>query len=437
MVDDGREVFRDARLGEPGIACRRIATALQDFRDDGRHEQRHAVGAFVQRADEALVACERRRQAGDIVGDFRLGKRVEHHLLAEPVHAQLAPQRVERMILRHHFRDPERGKPHQARAATPPRDVVDQLDGGAVAPVQVFRHQQQGVLLRVPVEQFTHLPQHALGTDAGQLAAQAVPFFGGAQPRQLQKPGGRDGPQQRRQRRIVAAQVRQCFQHGQVGLARAVMFHALAAGTRGPRETRDEMLDDAGLADTRLARQPEYRALAAARLLPGALQAVDGIPAPDERRRGRLGKPRQAFGIGTRFGRPRSGRRDEPIALAGDGLDEARLARVVAERHAKLADGGLEHRLADELVTPDRVEQRLFRHQGAGLPGQGAQDAERRRGERYRLPAAHQPGVGFVEFEFVEEQAREIRDGRRSGHSGGLPGSDGELSPPRHLERRI
>jgi hypothetical protein len=49
-------------------------------------------------------------------------------------------------------------------------------------------------------------------------------------------------------------------------------------------------------------------------------------------------------------------RRNEPIAAAGHGFYKARLPRMVVEHHPHLTDGGLQHRVAEELVAPNVVE---------------------------------------------------------------------------------
>ena len=69
-------------------------------------------------------------------------------------------------------------------------------------------------------------------------------------------------------------------------------------------------------------------------------------------------------------GSTRVHRRDEPVAAAVRGLDEARRVRIVAERLAQLADRALEHGVADEHARPDRVEQLLLRDQPARPRGQ-------------------------------------------------------------------
>ena len=78
------------------------------------------------------------------------------------------------MIQRDDLGQTKARKPHQSRAAASARDVVDQLDRRAVAPVQIFGHQQQRPALGVAIEQLAHLAQHAIRADAGKLSSQRV-----------------------------------------------------------------------------------------------------------------------------------------------------------------------------------------------------------------------------------------------------------------------
>jgi hypothetical protein len=62
VVDDGREVLGDGHVREPRLPRRVVVRAFHDLGEDRRHEERHAVGALVQGADERFVAasdCER------------------------------------------------------------------------------------------------------------------------------------------------------------------------------------------------------------------------------------------------------------------------------------------------------------------------------------------------------------------------------------------
>ena len=416
VVDDGRQVLGHGNRREARLRRFAVIGAFHHLRDDRRDEQRHAVGALVQRTDEGLIGRERRRMPGDVGGDLGLGEGVEQDLLAQAVQAQLTSQGVERMVRRDHLGHAKGREPHQASAAAPPRDVVDELDRRAVAPVQVLRHQQQGALVGVAVQQLAHLPQHAVRAYAGQFSPQCVAFLGGAEPRQLQQPGRPDRAQQRGQVRVLAAQLSQSLQHRQIGLAGAVVLDALAARHGDASQARHEVLDQHGLADARFAGHPHHRPLPAAGLAPGAAQPRDRIGTTDERRRfTRAGK--RADGGRVRRHR-RSGRgRDEAVTTARHGLYEARLAGVVTERGAQVADGGLQHRFGDEPVTPDRVEQRVLRQQSVRLARQRAQQAEGGGRERDGLSAAQQPGIRLIQLEVVEPEADRIGAGERSGHA--------------------
>src|SRR3990167_8988097 len=160
----------------------------------------------------------------------------------------------------------------RARTKASPGDVVDELDGGPVAPVQVFGDQQQRPLLRVAIQQFAHLSQHTLRADASEFAAQRVAPIRAAQPRQLQQPGRCHSAQQRRQRGVAATQLGQRLQYRQIGLAGAIVLYAMTARAGDAAEAGDEMLDQRGLADPRPAGEPDQRTLAPVRPLPGPVQ---------------------------------------------------------------------------------------------------------------------------------------------------------------------
>jgi hypothetical protein len=387
VIDDGGQVLGNRHRREAGRGGSVRVRAFQHLGDDRRDEQRHAVGTLVQRTHEGLVAGERRRMLRDAGGDLGLGERVEPDLLAQAMQAELAPQRVERMIRRHHLGDAEGGEPHQAGADAPPRDVVDELDRRSVAPVQVFSHQQQWTMLRVAVQQLAHLAQHAVGADTGELAAKRLSLFHSAEPGQLQQPSRRHTAQQPGQLPVAARQLGQRLQHRKIRLACAVVLDALTARDGRAMHAAHKVLDQHRLADSRLAGYPHHRALALARVIPGALQPCDRVGAADKRWcRARQGeRPDHRH---RRRRRRRCRHRDEAIAPPGYRLDEAGLARAVAQGIAQIADGGLEHRFGHELVTPYRVEQRVLGQEGARMACQRAQQAEGGRRERNGLSVA-------------------------------------------------
>ena len=183
------------------------------------------------------------------------------------------------MIERHDLGETKACEPHEARVAAPSRDVVDELDRRAIAPMEVLGHKQQRPALARAIQKLAHLAQHAICRDTGELPPQSVALLGGAEPRQLQEPGRRDRAQQRHERAVDAAQLRQGFEDGEVGLAAAVLIDALAADAKNIAETRNEMLDQRRLADTRLAGNPDDPAFAGACEHPSWREAVTSASA--------------------------------------------------------------------------------------------------------------------------------------------------------------
>src|SRR4029453_9434611 len=96
----------------------------------------------------------------------------------------------------------------------------------------------------------------------------------------------------------------------------------------------------------------------------------------------------------------------EAIAAPRYRLDVARLFRVVAERRTHFPDGRLVHRVGDEAMTPDKVQQRVLRHQATGAARQCAKHFERLRRERYGFSVARQPCLSLIKLESVEAQPR-------------------------------
>ena len=103
---------------------------------------------------------------------------------------------------------------------------------------------------------------------------------------------------------------------------------------------------------------------------------------------------------------------DEPVAPPVGGLDELRRVRVVAERAPHVANGALQHRLADEDVRPDGVEQFLFGDEAAGARGEVFEQRERLWRERDGRGAAQELSPFGIESEFRECQ------NLRPGHDG-------------------
>ena len=164
MLDDRRQVLGngDFRHLLGGNAAAALRGARAHLAHDGCDEQRQSVGALVQRAHERFVAGDRWRSFRHVFGHLCFGERVQNDLLAQPMQPQLAPQWIERMIERHDLGETKACEPHEARVAPPSRDVVDELDRRAIAPMQVLGHKQQRPALARAIEKLAHLAQHAI-----------------------------------------------------------------------------------------------------------------------------------------------------------------------------------------------------------------------------------------------------------------------------------
>jgi hypothetical protein len=112
--------------------------------------------------------------------------------------------------------------------------------------------------------------------------------------------------------------------------------------------------------------------------------------------------------------------RDEPITATRDRFYVPWLARIVVEHGAKIADGALQHRIADEPVTPDLIEQGVLGQQRARLPDERTQQSERCRCNRRRTSVAKQERVRLVELVFTEANTQGGRASRGASHASSL-----------------
>ena len=415
VLDDRRQVLGNGDLRHllGGNAAAALRGARAHLAHDGCDEQRQSVGALVQRAHERFVAGDRWRSFRHVFRDLCFGERSRTISSREPMQAQLAPQRIERMIERHDLGETKACEPHEARVAAPSRDIVDELDRRAIAPMQVLGHEQQRPALARAIQKLAHLAQHAICGDTGELSPQSVALLGGAEPRQLQEPGRRDRTQQRDERAVDAAQLGQRFEDGEVGLAAAVLVDALAADAKNIAETRQRNARSASSCRYPARRQPRR-----SRRLPVHAQSqsarsrdnASARPMNDSDSAERL----CGTTVTTRWRSDyRAGGRDEAIPSPRHRFDEARVAGIVVERRPQLADRGSQYRVGDVLVTPNLIEQCVRREQGAWLSDESAQYSEGRRRESDRGSVAQQARVCLVQLESVEAHSYRIRATRR------------------------
>ena len=112
-----------------------------------------------------------------------------------------------------------------------------------------------------------------------------------------------------------------------------------------------------------------------------------------------------------RRGRYRRDGGNEAIATPRRRFDEARTPGVITQHGPQIADRRLQHRVADELVPPDFVQQRLLGTQSSLSSDEFTQQREWFRRKRDGLPVAKQAGICFVKFECFESQSNRIRRG--------------------------
>ena len=280
------------------------------------------------------------------------------------------------------------------------RDVVHELHGSLIAPVQVFGDEHERMVLRVAVQELAHLPQHARLAGSRELAPQSLPFGSSGKPRKLQQPGRSDCTNELGERRVAAAQRRERLEDGQVRLAGAVLLDTLSMGAMRLAGFGHEVLDERGLSHPGLAGDPGDLAPARGGELPCRAQPLERAGAADD------GRPCRRCHAAER--RRRAERRDEAIPAPRYRFDVARPFGVVDQRCAQFADGRLEDRLADEAMAPDAIEQRVLRDERSRRARQRAQHGKRLGRERHRLPGARQARVGFVEVERAEAQPKRL-----------------------------
>ena len=224
----------------------------------------------------------------------------ERQLLAVPVHLELLLDGLQRMRRARHIRRPVRSQDQQTRRVPTPGQHAQQIDRGRVAPVQVFQYQHERRVTRHRLERLHQLPQHSLSRRALRAPLYRLHVVVRQQPRQLRQPCRRMLPEDLNQRFAPhpSPQTPERLEHRQVGLARAVLLHALAAADTeraALADLRQQRLHQRRLADPRLPCHEHQLPLPVERL-------IQPIPQPPQlrvsthqrRRRGRGDRARRA-----------------------------------------------------------------------------------------------------------------------------------------------
>ncbi len=308
------------------------------------------------------------------------------------------------------LRRPVAAHHQQAGRLGPAGQEGDEIERRVVAPVEVLEDEHAGSVGRPRLEPGRQLPQHPRLRDRRRLVR--LRRCGVAR---RPEPGNLCAPCRRVAREQVAelgrlglgaAEAADCLQDRQVRLPDPVLLDALpaphpeAAVALGALHERFE---EGGLSDPRLSGHEDDP--------PAPLAGVpERVPEPSELRApADEGRDRPApSGCAAR----RVERRDEAVAAAADGGDEAGAGRIVAERPAQLphADHGRDP--ADGDLGPDRGEELVGRHQPTGPLEEAAEDRKGLRPKRDAPPSPPEGLVGEIEAE------RRERDWRRWGASG-------------------
>ena len=267
-----------------------------------------------------------------------------------------------------HLGGPIRREQEQTRRFPPTRQDGQQVQGGGVAPVQVFEHQHQRLLGGQPLQGLGELPEHPFPRRPASAAPQRLQVSGRDQARHLHQPGRRLLPQERHPPLPAGAPTHasQRLQHRQIRFPHPVVLHALPVpDPQGPLGAKlpHKGIHQRGLAQARLARDEDHLADAMARLGEPAVETGQFLLPPDRRDR--------TAPCGWRTARWRSGtvrrerlphlhRRHKAIALAVQRPHEARGSAPLPQRLAQRLDTGFQHLVPDKLLRPQVLQEFLL-----------------------------------------------------------------------------
>src|ERR1700674_1040624 len=184
------------------------------------------------------------------------------------------------------LRQSEGPEPQQTAMTASARQVIPQLTGCVIAPMQVLCHEQQRTILRVTVQQLTHFSQHARLACTDELGPQCIAFGCAAKPWQAQEPAWSNRTHEVGQRQVPPAERGERFEHGKIGFARATLFDAVSVSAMTLADFADEALDERGFSDAGLAGDPNDPSFAGPPSLPRRAQAGEVLRSADQWRRG-------------------------------------------------------------------------------------------------------------------------------------------------------
>ena len=161
-------------------------------------KQRVAVGPLVQQVDQLRRQAVRAEPGVEERADGGLAQQVERQLAAEPVYLQVLLHRPQRMPIEDDVAGAIGADDQHARRLAAASQRRDEVDGGAVAPVQILEDEHERLLRAQRLDGLGHLAQHALAGRAAHLGFERGAVARLHDRRHLPQPGGGVAAQQRR-----------------------------------------------------------------------------------------------------------------------------------------------------------------------------------------------------------------------------------------------
>ena len=275
----------------PSPVCRDEPAAAHPILHHRDHEERIALGALMYEARQPgreSGVWKARRQVGS---HSRFGEQRERQFRTLPMPLQLVVHDMQRMAPLQRVGETIRAQQQESSRFPPSRQHCKQVEGGVVAPVQVFEHQQQRLSGGQQIKGLSQFTEHPVPGRTGNAAPHYLQIGGTHQAGHLHQPGRGLLPQERHHLLPAGSptQASQRLQHRQIGLPCPVMFEALAAPDpeRPIRlQGREERIDQRGFAEPRLPRDEEELAYPGQGSGQSAVQRVQCALAPGEQRRG-------------------------------------------------------------------------------------------------------------------------------------------------------
>ena len=184
-----------------------------------------------------------------------LGQIVQRQLHTLAVLLELREDRTQWMALDKSLRGSIGPENQEASGIGTPGNICEPFQRRTIAPVKIFRHEQQWLLSREGLQALGQLAQHPPLCGTAYCTLERLPLGGGQQSRHLHQPTGGTLPQHRHETCSMRfpAQASQRLQHGQIRFPSTIGLHTLSVSYREVlpgRHLGHKGIDQGGLADT-------------------------------------------------------------------------------------------------------------------------------------------------------------------------------------------